>query len=159
MAKKTPSWRLRWINWWPPFLAMGIRVTRMSNDLRAVDVEMRLLRRNANYVGTHFGGSLYAMADPFFMLMLIHNLGPGYIVWDKAATIRFRRPGRGTVRAEFRLSAEQLEGIRSKLAAQEKHEPVFTAEIKDEEGNVVAEVEKLLYVRKKDAKREQRPTS
>lgn len=148
-GKKNPTRRLRWINWWPPFLAMGIRVTRMADDLRAIDVEMRLLRRNTNYVGVHFGGSLYAMADPFFMLMLMHNLGPEYVVWDKAATIRFRRPGKGTVRAQFRLTAAELDDIQSKLATQEKYEPVFTAEIKDAEGNVVAEVEKLLYVRRR----------
>jgi acyl-coenzyme A thioesterase PaaI-like protein len=141
--------RLRMINYWPPLLGAGIRVTRMQPDMKAVDVEMKLRPWNRNYVGTHFGGSLYSMTDPFYMLMLIHNLGPEYIVWDKAATIRFRKPGRGTVRAEFRLSENQIQEIRDKLKTQEKLEPVFTVEVKDNEGVVIAEVEKLLHVRRR----------
>jgi len=140
--------RLRWINLWPPLLGAGIRVKRIDPDMKAIDVEMKLHFWNANYVGSHYGGSLYSMADPFYMLMLMANLGRDYIVWDKAASIRFRKPGRGKVTAEFRLSDEQVEDIREKLETQEKVEPTFTVEIKDESGAVIAEVEKLLYVRK-----------
>ncbi len=138
------------VNFWPPLLGAGIRVTRWDADWRAVDVEMPLRRRNANFVGTHYGGSLYSMADPFYMLMLIENLGPGYIVWDKAATIRFRRPGQGRVRASFRLTQQQIDDIRRALATQEKLEPTFTVEIKDDSGTVIAEVQKLLHIKKRE---------
>ncbi|HSG40900.1 MAG TPA: DUF4442 domain-containing protein, partial [Thermoanaerobaculia bacterium] len=107
---------------------------------------------NRNYVNTHFGGSLYSMCDPFFMLMLMDALGRGYIVWDKAATIRFRRPGKGTVSARFHIPPERVEEIRAAADANGKVEPVFTVEVTDEKGEVVAEVEKLLYVRRKDIK-------
>jgi len=120
--------------------------------MKAVDVEMKLRFWNANYVGTHFGGSLFAMTDAFYMLMLMANLGRDYIVWDKAATIRYRKPGKGTVRAEFRLSDSQIEDIREKLKTLPKYEPVFTVEVKDEAGVVIAEVEKLLHVRTKQAR-------
>ncbi len=139
----------RWINFWPPFLGAGIRVKHIAPDMKAIDVEMKLRFWNANYVGTHFGGSLFAMIDPFYMLMLMANLGSGYIVWDKAASIRYRKPGTGTVRAEFRLADAQLDDIREKLKTLPKYEPVFQVEVKDEAGVVIAEVEKLLYVRKK----------
>jgi acyl-coenzyme A thioesterase PaaI-like protein len=139
-----------WINLWPPFLGAGIRVKHIAPDMKAVDVEMKLRWWNANYVGTHFGGSLFAMTDAFYMLMLMANLGRDYIVWDKAASIRYRKPGRGTVRAEFRLTAAQLDDIREKLRTLPKYEPTFTVEVKDEQGTVIAEVEKLLYVRKKE---------
>ena len=141
----------RWVNLWPPFLGAGIRVLRISPDMKAVDVEMKLRFWNANYVGTHFGGSLFAMTDAFYMLMLMANLGHDYIVWDKAATIRYRKPGRGTVRAEFRLSESQIEDVREKLKTLPKCEPVFVIEVKDEAGVVIAEVEKVLHVRKKMA--------
>ncbi len=147
-TKRKNRW-LRWINLWPPMLGAGIRVTRMDDDMRTVDVEMKLTKLNRNYVGTHYGGSLYSMADPFYMLMLLANLGREYIVWDKAATIRFKKPGKGTVRAEFRLSEDQIEDVREKLKHQPKVEPTFLVEIKDAHGTVIAEVEKLLYVRKK----------
>ena len=140
----------RWINLWPPFLGMGIRIVRIAADMKSVDVEMKLRWWNANYVGTHFGGSLFTMTDPFYMLMLMANLGRDYIVWDKTATIRYRKPGKGTVRAEFRLSDAQLDDIREKLKTLPKYEPVFTIEVKDEQGTVIAEVEKLLHVRRKD---------
>jgi hypothetical protein len=141
---------MRWlINLWPPFLGAGIRVTRMQPDWRAVDVEMKLRFWNRNYVGTHFGGSLYTMTDPFYMLMLIENLGRDYIVWDKAASIRFRKPGQGTMRAGFRLTEERLNEIRAALQKQEKLDVEFTVEVKDEAGTVVAEVLKGIHVRRK----------
>jgi acyl-coenzyme A thioesterase PaaI-like protein len=141
----------RAVNFWPPFLGAGIRVKRISPDMKAIDVEMKLRWWNANYVGTHFGGSLFAMTDAFYMLMLMANLGPEYIVWDKAASIRYRKPGRSTVRAEFRLRETDVDEIREKLLTLPKYERTFGVEVKDEQGTVIAEVEKLLYVRKKNS--------
>ena len=140
----------RAVNLWPPFLGAGIRVQHIAPDMKSIDVEMKLRWWNANYVGTHFGGSLFAMTDAFYMLMLMANLGRDYIVWDKAASIRYRKPGRSTVRAEFRLTDTQLDDIREKLQTLPKYEPTFRVEVKDEEGTVIAEVEKLLYVRRKE---------
>lgn len=138
------------LNLWPPFLGAGIRVKRLTADWKEVDVEMKLRRWNANYVGTHYGGSLYSMTDPFFMVMLIENLGPDYIVWDKSASIRFKKPGKGTVSASFRLSDEQIEELRQALKTAEKIERAFVVEVKDEAGTVIAEVEKLLHFRKRN---------
>jgi hypothetical protein len=137
------------MNLWPPFLGAGIRVKRLQGDWKAIDVEMKLRRWNANYFGTHYGGSLYSMSDPFIVLMLVESLGPGYIVWDKAASIRFRSPGRGTVSAEFRLAGDEVEEIRQALEVAEKIERTFQVEIKEKSGTVVAEVEKLVHIRKK----------
>ena len=142
----------RWINLWPPFLGAGIRVKRIDPGMKAIDVEMKLRFWNANYVGTQFGGSLFAMTDAFYMLMVMANLGGDYIVWDKAATIRYKKkPGRGTVRAEFRLSDSQIDDIREKLKTLPKYEPTFTVEVRDECDIVIAEVEKLLHVRRKNS--------
>jgi acyl-coenzyme A thioesterase PaaI-like protein len=149
----TTSWRKRFfkqfVSLYPPYLGAGVRVTRATPDFRLVEVEMRLWPWNRNYVGTHFGGSLFSMADPFFMIMLIEQLGPGYTVWDKAGSIRFRRPGRGTVRARFEIPPERLEEIRRAADAGGKVEPTFAVSILDAQGEVVAEVEKLLSVRRK----------
>jgi Domain of unknown function (DUF4442) len=139
----------RWVNLWPPFLGAGIRVLRIAPDMKAIDVEMKLRWWNANYVGTHFGGSLFAMTDAFYMLMVMANLGPDYVVWDKAARIRYRRPACRTVRAEFRLSDSQIGEIREKLTTLPKYEPLFAVSVKDMDGVVIAEVEKLLHVRLK----------
>ena len=139
---------LRLVNIWPPIAGAGIRI-HWGEDMKSADVEMKLRAWNQNFVGTHYGGSLYSMADPIYMLMLIKNLGPEYIVWDKAASIRFRKPGRGKVRAEFRLTDAQLDDIREQLKILPKYEPTFTVEVKDESGEVVAEVQKILHVRKK----------
>ena len=137
------------MNLWPPFLGAGIRVRRLDPDWRAIDVEMKLRFWNANFVGTHYGGSLYSMTDPFYMLMLIANLGSDYIVWDKSASIRFRKPGKGTMVASFRLSDQDIENIREDLKEREKIEPMYLVEVKDESGQVIAEVQKVLHVRRK----------
>ena len=147
MMKRPPRWLL---NLWPPFLGAGIRIKRLQADWREMDVEMKLHRWNSNYVGTHYGGSLYSMADPFLMVMLIENLGRDYMVWDKSASIRFRRPGRGTVSVNFRLSGEQIEEIREALKTEERIDRTFTVEVKDASGTVVAEVQKVLQVKRKE---------
>lgn len=148
---------MRQIGLWPPYLGTGISIRHMSEDFTRIEVVMKLRWYNRNYVGTHFGGSLYAMTDPFYMLMLIENLGPDYIVWDKAAEIRFKRPGRGTVSAIFTISREQIDEIRRQAEIQQKVEPEFTVEIMDDSKNVVAEVKKLLYVRRKKTQTKQNP--
>jgi len=142
-------WLFRLLTLYPPYLGAGVRV-KLSPDLRTFEVRMGLHWWNRNYVGTHFGGSLYAMCDPFFMLILIEALGRGYVVWDKSATIRFRRPGRGTVRATFHIPQERVDEIRAAADAGGKVEPVFRVDVVDGRGEVVAEVEKLLYVRRKE---------
>ena len=151
--RRRPSWRLRLFNLYPPFRGAGIRVLRLAADPLVFATEMRLHWWNRNYVGTHYGGSLYSMCDPFFMLILIDALGPGYVVWDKAATIRFLRPGRGTVRARFAIAPRDIDAVRSAVARDGKVEPIFTAQVLDAEGAVVAEVEKRLYVRQADRSR------
>jgi acyl-coenzyme A thioesterase PaaI-like protein len=137
------------VNLYPPYLGAGVRVTQVAGDFGIIEVRMALRPWNRNYVGTHFGGSLFAMADPFFMIMLIELLGPGYVVWDKAGAIRFRKPGRGTVRATFTIPPERVEEIRRAAHAGGKVEPTFSVAIVDEQGEVVAEVEKLLSVKRR----------
>jgi hypothetical protein len=125
----------RSIHLWPPFLGAGIRIKPIAPDMKAIDVEMKLRFWNANYVGTHSGGSLFAMTDPFYMLMLMADLACDYIGWDKAASIGYRKPRKGTVRA--------------KLKTLPQYEPVFQIAVKDDAGVAIAEVEDLLHVSKK----------
>lgn len=160
------AWTTKWarrhlrllMNLWPPLLFAGIRVTRIDDDFRAVDVELRAHWWNRNYVGTHFGGAMYTMTDPFYMLMMIENLNAGgvratpgarkYVVWDKAASIRYRKPGRGTVRAEFRLSAAEVEEVRAALEVSPKLERTYRVLVLNANGETVVEVEKVLHFRK-----------
>ena len=139
--------RERLINFYPPLLGAGIR-SRTVDEL-TIHVEMKLTALNRNIVGVHFGGSLYAMCDPWFMLIMMRALGPDYLVWDKAASIKFVSPGRGTVKAVFQITQERVNGIRAVADCGEKIEPTFSVDVLGEQGQVIAHVEKLLYVRKK----------
>jgi acyl-coenzyme A thioesterase PaaI-like protein len=139
----------RLFNLWPVFRGAGIRVREIAPDFRSVTVELRAKLLNRNWVGTHFGGSLFAMTDPFFMIMMMQNLGRDYIVWDKAGSVRFLKPARGTVTARFTLDAAEVEKAREATAGGDKYEPRFKVDIVDAEGVVVADVEKTLYIRKK----------
>jgi acyl-coenzyme A thioesterase PaaI-like protein len=138
----------RGLNLWPPFLGAGVQVTHVSDDYREIDVTLKLRLLNRNYFGTQFGGSLFAMTDPFFALMMLKNLGPGYVVWDKAGAIRYRKPGRGDVFARFRLGAEAIARAKRATARGGRHEPTFSVAIVDRAGETVAEVDKTLYVRR-----------
>jgi acyl-coenzyme A thioesterase PaaI-like protein len=140
---------LRLLRAWPPFLGAGVRVAEATPDGSRITVEMPLTALNRNFVGTHFGGSLYAMCDPFFMLMLLEGLGPGFVVWDKAARIEFLRPGRGTVRATFELPRERVEAIRREAEGGGRAHPEFEVTVVAPDGEPVARVHKTLSVRPK----------
>ncbi|RZA34248.1 MAG: DUF4442 domain-containing protein [Lysobacteraceae bacterium] len=140
-------------NLWPPFLSSGIHVTHMTPDWRQARVELRMRPWNRNYVGTHFGGSLFAMTDPFWMILVKECLGNDYIVWDKAAEIEFVKPGKGTVHAAFKVEDSVLEEIRVATADGEKYLRWFPVEVIDAQGDVVAHVRKQIYVRLKPARR------
>ncbi len=147
--KITPDLLKNVINYWPPFIGAGIKVKNISSDFLSLDVEMKLYWYNKNYVGTHFGGSLFSMTDPFYMLILINTLGSHYIVWDKSANIEFLRPGKGKVTAHFEFSPEEIAQIRED--ADRDGKVVFTkkVDILDHAGKRIASVEKTLFVKKK----------
>ncbi|MDJ0781962.1 MAG: DUF4442 domain-containing protein [Desulfosarcinaceae bacterium] len=143
-------WLFKWlIHLYPPYLGTGIRITRLAGDYSHLRVEMPLRFYNRNYVGTHFGGSLYAMVDPFYMLMLIQLLGRDYVVWDRSARIDFVAPGRGRVAADFHLPPETVAEIRARTADGEKYLPTFTVDVRDGEGGLVARAAKELYIRRR----------
>lgn len=137
------------LSWWSPFRGAGIRVRHIADNFRAVTVEMRLRYSNRTDAGTHFGGSLYAMTDPFCALMLKANLGAGYLVWDKAGSIDHVAPARGRVWARLELADADLEHVVRMTSTGDKHLHLFRVDIKDDEGMVVARVEKLVYVRRR----------
>ena len=142
------------MKWWPPFLGAGIRVKRFTDDFLDVEVEMKLGRLNRNAVGTHFGGSLYAMTDPFFAIMLMQNLGDRYLVWDKSGSIEYVAPGRGTVRSRFALTEGRIAQIRAQAEGGEKVLPEFQVEVRHaNDDSLVALVRKILYVRLKPRNR------
>jgi acyl-coenzyme A thioesterase PaaI-like protein len=141
---------MRWLfNVWPPFRGMGVKVREIAPDFRRARVELRMGMLNRNYVGTHFGGSMFAMTDPFYMVLMMHVLGREYVVWDKAGSIRFIKPGRGTLVAEFEVTQAMVDEAIAKTAGGAKFEPTYAVDLKDGEGAVVATVEKTLYIRKK----------
>lgn len=141
-------WMRRLVNLYPPYVGAAIRVRRTESG--GYQTRMKLTWYNRNLFGTHFGGSLYAMCDPFFSLILLEELGREFIVWDKAATIDFRRPGKGTVSAHFEIPAKRVEEIRQIALRDGKTEPQFSAEIVDGDDELVAVVEKVIYVRLKN---------
>lgn len=134
------------LNWFPAYRATGGRLVHVAHDLRRIVVRLPLTRRTRNGVGTTFGGSLYSATDPIFALLLALNLGSGYVVWDKAAAIRYRRPGRGELFADFRISAEEIAEVRAIVARDGRCDRDFRVEFRDAHGVVHAEIEKTVYV-------------
>lgn len=149
------SWRTRLARWgyaWiPAWRGTGARITHIAADWSEIRIRLPLSWRTRNYVGTIFGGSMYAALDPFYMVQLIQRLGPGHVVWDKAAEIRFKRPGRGTLFASFRVDEAEIEAIRAALVNSDRVEREYTVELVDAAGEVHAVCKKLLHVRRKPA--------
>jgi acyl-coenzyme A thioesterase PaaI-like protein len=138
----------RWgFNWFPAYRGTGARITYIARDWREVRISLPLSWRTRNYVGTIFGGSMYAAVDPLYMIMVMKNLGSGYIVWDKAATIRFRKPGKETLSATFTLPSSEFDEIRALLQQQRSVDRVYRVQLVNAAGEVHAEIEKVIYVR------------
>lgn len=137
------------LNVYPPYWGTGIRVERIDPDFRHISVAMPLRWYNRNYVGCHFGGSLSAMTDPFYMLMVMENLGRDHIVWDQSGSIDYRKPGRGTVRAEFHIDQPLIDRLIAATANGDKHLETLAVAITDEAGDTVADVTRTLYIRRK----------
>jgi acyl-coenzyme A thioesterase PaaI-like protein len=148
MFKK--AWQMKLLlNLWPPFLFTGIRVLEVSEDFRKAKVRLKLSMFNQNAVGVHFGGSLYAMTDPFCMLLVMSRLGKDYVVWDKSADIDYIKPGKGTVTAEFLITDAFIDDILANTAQGEKYLPQIPVYVKDEQGEVVAKLNRTIYIRRK----------
>lgn len=147
------SWstrRFRWLmNLWPCYRGSGGRVAFIASDWRTVRVRLSLSWRTTNYVGSIFGGSIYGSIDPFYMLMLMKTLGPGYVVWDKSAAIRFRKPGRSRLTAEFNLTEEEIAEVQAALEETPKVDRTYTVRLVDSQGEVHAEIEKVVQVRRR----------
>jgi acyl-coenzyme A thioesterase PaaI-like protein len=137
------------INYWRPFRGAGIKVIHFTKDFREIEVEMKLRWYNKNFVGTQFGGSLYAMTDPFYMIMIMQNIGDGYIVWDKAAKIEFKKPGRSRVTAKFKLTESQIIDIKTNADNNPKYVFDLLVSVISDEGETIAVVTKTIYVKKK----------
>ena len=146
LSARTTRWL---VNLWPPFLGAGIHIEYISADYRAARVRLRQWLLNTNLFGTHFGGSLFAMTDPFYAMLIMHNLGPDYVIWDKASSIDFKLPAKGTVHASFHIDDALLADIRVRTASGEKYEPTYSVEITNQHGEVVATVTKTIYIRRK----------
>ncbi len=138
----------RFYNLWPCYFGTGVRISYLADDFRELHIEVPLNWRTRNYVGTIFGGSIYGSVDPVYMLMLIKNLGASYEIWDKAATISFKKPGRSTLHAKFVLSEDEIRLI-GELSMNGPVDRSYFIDLTDDEGAVCATVEKIIHIRKK----------
>ena len=150
LAKLSPTWRARMVrlgfNLHPAFRGTGGRVTHVAKDLRHIRVSLPLNWKTKNIVGSLYGGSLFAITDGAHPMMLMAALGDGYIVWDKAASIRYRKPGFSTLYADFVLSDEEVAEIRAELAKNPELERTYEVELKDRHGTVHTVVERTVYI-------------
>lgn len=142
------GWLVRHLSWYPPYIGAGIRVeSDLENNRYRVSMRLRWFNRNTH--GTHFGGSLFSMCDPFFALVVQHRLGPAYEVWMKSADIDYVRPGRGTVCAVFHVPTERIEEIRREVDTSGRSEPAFDVNVLGEAGEVVVRVGQVIHVRRR----------
>jgi acyl-coenzyme A thioesterase PaaI-like protein len=146
------------MNLWPPFVGAGIHVTEIAPDFRSATVRLRYGLLNRNYFGTQYGGSLFSMADPFYAILLLHNLPRGYRVWDRASRIEFKTPGRSNVYARFVLTDAMIDEVLAATADGAKYEPTWSIDIRDRQGAVVATVDKTLYIRRTPPSDKLRPS-
>lgn len=154
LAKLSPAWRARMVrlgfNLHPAFRGTGGRVVHVAHDLRHIRIRLPLTWKTKNIVGSLYGGSLFAITDGAHPMMLMAALGDGYIVWDKAASIRYRKPGRSTLYADFILGAEEVAAIKAALDESPELERTFLVELKDSQGIVHAVVERTVYIAEKN---------
>lgn len=149
MFKLSSRTKIKLINFYPPYMGAGIKVTYISSDIRKIVVKLKMRWWNKNLFGTHFGGSLASLTDPFYVFIIMQNLGRGYIVWDKSSKINFRKPGVGTVHCTFELSDQELTDIKEQVDQKGKLDVPLKVEVFDSDNELVCDVEKVVYVRRR----------
>ncbi len=149
MFRLSNQTKIKLLNFYPPFVGAGIRVEYLSPDFKKAVIALKLRWWNQNMLGTHFGGSLMSMSDPFYMLLIMQNLGREYIVWDKASEIQFKKPGKGKVTCTFEIDDELILKLKTEADAHRKTEVILPLQILNAQGEVVCELKKTVYVRKK----------
>lgn len=143
-------------NWSPMYRRSNARIQSVSPDLLHIKIRLPLNYKNRNYVGTIFGGSLFAAVDPIPMVQLINLLDDSFIVWDKSAQIFFKRPGKETLYAQFEYSLEELAEIRRRVAQENEIEMVKITQLKTADQTVICEVHKTIYIADKEFFKEKR---
>ncbi len=141
---------IRRVSLYPPYLGAGIKLKTVNKDFTRFEVQMKMRWYNRNIYGTHFGGSLYAMSDPFFVFIILNFLGKEYIVWDKSANIEFVKPGKGTVKVVFEISKEKLEALKKDIDEKGRNTYFFETKITNSKNETVARIKKEIYVKKKN---------
>lgn len=149
MFRLSQKQKIKLINFYPPYIGAGIRVKSINDNITRIEVRMKMHWWNKNLFGTHFGGSLASMTDPFYVFILLMNLGKEYIVWDKASLIQYKRPGKGTVSCVFEMTLDEIREIKNQVDSSGKKDFVLPLSIKDNQGKVVCELEKTIYVKKR----------
>lgn len=150
MKKLSPNRVMKLFKYWPPFFISGISVKEFDLDKGYVVSQMKLSKWNSNYFGTHYGGSLYSMCDPFYVFILSHKLGRDYYIWDFKAEIDFLKATKNLIYAKFSIDEEQMQKIKRAAATGKKILPDFSSEIIDStNGDVIARVKKVIYIKKK----------
>lgn len=150
MPESFKSRRFRWLfNLFPAYRGTGGRVEYIADDWSRIRVRIPLSWRTRNYVGTIYGGSIYGAIDPIYMLMLIKRLGSHYTVWDKAAMIRFKRPGKTSLFCDFHVGDVEIDEIKRLAETEKSIDRVYQLELKDKNGVVHAFIEKTLYISKR----------
>lgn len=151
LSARMYAWVYRFaLNIWPCIAGSGGKVVALSEDFTKLRVKLSLNWRSRNRVGTIFGGSIYSSTDPFYMLMLMEILGRDYVVWDKGATIRFKRPAKETLFIDFLITPQMLEEVRTKVAQDQEGNFIWTIFFRSKDGVVFAEIDKVLYVAKRE---------
>ncbi len=157
MSESFKTKRLRWaFNFFPVYRGTGGRVQYIRHDYRAITVRIPLSWRTRNYVGTIYGGSMFGATDPMYMLMLMENLGNDYVVWDKAGSIRFRRPAKDTLFAHFEIDQTLLDSIKEEVAINQETNREFKIYLKDQNGKVYADITRTVYIANKTFYKEKR---
>lgn len=144
------KWLRRKFNFFPAYRGTGGRIDYIAHDMREIRIRLPLSWRTRNYVGTIFGGSMYGAVDPIYMVMLIRLLGRDYVVWDKSASIRFKRPGKATLFANFVITAEETEAIKRELIDRKSLERIYQVDLVDAAGKVHAKIEKTIYIGRRE---------
>lgn len=137
-------------NFFPAVRRTSMRIIYIAKDWRHVKIKLPFNWKTKNYHRTMFGGSMFAATDPVYLVMLTKILGPEYIVWDKAACIRYKKPAKTTLYADFKLNQLETNKILEILSQQEKVDRLYQIDLIDKQATVYATVEKTLHIRKRN---------
>ena len=139
----------KFLEWYPPFFLMRVKVLEISNNGRFVRLKLPLTIFSKNMGASMFGGYQAAVADPIPAIVCA-KIFPGHEVWTRSQHIDFQQEGNSDLELHFEFGSEIEQQIREDLSKKGRSSPTFEYSFYRKDGVRCSKIINTVAIRPKD---------